>query len=85
MTENLFQAMDQCNDSLETTIKNMALLQLASKSLDGDIKDKKQAVSLDSSVVRLRRRKKNYRWVLKGKTCPLVAPSLKHSIRSLSH
>ena len=50
-------ATDQCNDSMDATIKNMALLKLASKGLNTDIRDKKKAAFLDSSVVRLRRRK----------------------------
>ena len=52
---------------MDATMKNMALLKLAHKSIKSDIKDKKKAAFLDSDVVRLRRRKANHRWVLRGK------------------
>ena len=53
---------------METTRKNMTLLKLASKRLEDDRKDKRVAADIDSSVVRLRRRKANHRWVLDGTT-----------------
>lgn len=59
------------HDSMETTRKNMALLKLASKRLRDDISDKKHATLIDSDVVRLRRRKFDHKWVLKGSALPL--------------
>ncbi len=64
-----FQATQQYKDSIEVTMKNMTLLKLAEKGLRNDIKDKKSAGTLDSHVVRLRRRKNNHRWALQGKAC----------------
>lgn len=64
------QASEHYRDSLETTLKNMALLKLANKGLRKDLKDKRVAGFLDSDVVRLRRRKANHRWVIQGKSCP---------------
>ena len=78
------QATDQCNDSMDTTIKNMALLKLASKGLEADIEDKRRAAFLDSSVVRLRRRKADHRWVLQGNAYTTKS-STKRAVRSLSH
>ena len=56
------------NESMEATRQNIALLKLAGKQLDEDVKDKKSAAEIDSSIVRLRRRKVNHRWVLDGTT-----------------
>ena len=44
------------------------MLKLARKRLQEDVKDKKAAADIDSSIVRLRRRKANHRWVLDGAT-----------------
>lgn len=60
------QATETYRNSMDATMKNMALLKLAHKSIKADIKDKKKATFLDSDVVRLRR-KTNHRWVLRGK------------------
>ena len=50
-------------------MKNMALMKLAEKGLRNDIKDKRRAATLDSHVVRLRRRKGSHRWALQGRAC----------------
>lgn len=42
------------------------LLRLSQKGLQSDIRDKKVAADIDSSVVRLRRQRANHRWVLDG-------------------
>lgn len=65
-------------DSMEATRKNMTLLKLANKRLHEDIKDKKTSTGIDSSLVRLRRRKSDHRWVLQGRAYPIkpsVAPT----------
>lgn len=53
---------------MEATRRNITLLKLASKRLKEDVKDKKSAAEIDSSIVRLRRRKANHKWVLDGAT-----------------
>ena len=55
---------------MEETRRNMALLKLAGKRLHHDIKGKRSASEIDSSVVRLRRKKADHRWVLKGTAYP---------------
>ena len=71
---HLIQAGSMYNDSIAITRRNLALLKLARKQLMEDSRGKKSAVELDSSVVRLRRRKQNHRWVLEGNTMPLLQP-----------
>ena len=58
------------SESMEETRRNMALLKLAGKRLNHDIKDKRSASEVDANIVRLRRRKANHRWVLQGKAYP---------------
>ena len=53
---------------MEATRRNIMMLKLAGKRLQEDVKDKKAAANIDSSIVRLRRRKANHRWVLDGAT-----------------
>lgn len=65
------QATEQFADSMDSTMKNMALLKLATKGIQADVKDKKRGAFTDASVVRLRRRKSDHRWVLQGKAYPL--------------
>ena len=48
------------------TRKNLMLLKLAQKGLQADMRDKKMAADIDSSIVRLRRQRANHRWVLDG-------------------
>lgn len=80
---HLIQATEIYQNSMDSTMKNMALLKLAHKSIKADIKDKKKAAFLDSDVIRLRRRKANHRWVLQGKSY-LPKPQ-EAAVRSLSH
>ncbi|XP_013390840.1 coiled-coil domain-containing protein 105 [Lingula anatina] len=51
-------------DSLTATSRNIGLLKLAQLKLKEDIRDKKSAMDVDSSIYRLRRRKANHRWVM---------------------
>ncbi|XP_071949121.1 tektin-like protein 1 [Antedon mediterranea] len=54
-------ALDQ---SLMTTSRNIALMQMARNRLQEDIYHKKAGASVDSAVVRMRRRLANHRWVM---------------------
>lgn len=60
------QANAAYSESLQTTRRNLMLLRLSQKGLQSDIRDKKVAADIDSSVVRLRRQRANHRWVLDG-------------------
>ena len=62
----LVKASEIYADSIAVTQRNMALLKLARKKLKDDIRDKRMAMDLDSSAVRLRRRKADHRWVVHG-------------------
>ena len=62
----------------------MALLKLASKRLRDDISDKKTATLIDSDVVRLRRRKSDHKWVVKGNAYPLKPPDCHTRVRALT-
>lgn len=72
-------------DSMEATRKNMTLLKLANRRLSDDITDKKRAAKIDSDVVRLRRRKFDHKWVLKGNALPLKPTNSQHTrVRALT-
>jgi len=66
------------NESMGETWRNLALLKLAGKRLQDDVKDKKTAADIDSSIVRLRRRRVNHRWVLDGTTIATDALKVKN-------
>ena len=53
-------------DSMAATRRNMGLLRLAGSRLQSDINDKKLASSIDATIVRLRRKRSDHRWVLDG-------------------
>lgn len=73
---HLIQAGTLYNDSIAITHRNLALLKLARKQMMEDSRGKRNAIELDSSVVRLRRRKESHRWVLEGNTMPLLQPAV---------
>lgn len=52
------------DQSLLTTSRNIAMLQMANNRLHDDIRHKKAGASVDSSIVRMRRRLANHRWVM---------------------
>ncbi|XP_071802475.1 tektin-like protein 1 [Asterias amurensis] len=52
------------DQSLLTTSRNIAMLQMGQDRLQHDIRHKKAASSVDSSIVRMRRRLANHRWVM---------------------
>ncbi|CAK8674886.1 tektin-like protein 1 [Clavelina lepadiformis] len=63
---NLIEGNVGLAQSLRATSRNVALLHLARLRLGDDIRDKRVASSIDSAIVRLRRRRGNYRWVMEG-------------------
>lgn len=63
----------------------MALLKLAGKRLHRDVKDKRSASEIDASIVRLRRKKADHRWVLKGKAYPPKPSTAPAAVRSSRH
>lgn len=64
---NLIEGNVGLMQSLKATSRNIALLHLARLRLSDDIRDKKVATGIDSAIVRLRRRRSNYRWVMEGR------------------
>lgn len=56
-------------ESLNATARNVSLLKLTKQRVDEDARDKNNASLIDSSVVRMRRRLGNHRWVLGGVGC----------------
>lgn len=63
---HLAQATNVLADSITTTRRNISLLKIAEQQLQEDVRDKKSAANVDMSIVRLRRRKANHKWVLEG-------------------
>nr|XP_002120394.1 coiled-coil domain-containing protein 105 [Ciona intestinalis] len=63
---NLIEGNVGLAQSLRATSRNVALLHLARLRLSDDIRDKRVATGIDSAIVRLRRRRSNYRWVMEG-------------------
>ena len=70
----LIQATNITMDSIAQTQRNISLLKLARKKLKEDIRDKQIALEIDSNIVRLRRRKSDYRWVVQGNGCIMRLP-----------
>ncbi|XP_072176678.1 tektin-like protein 1 [Diadema setosum] len=52
------------DESLLQTSRNIGLLQMAQSRLQHDIRHKQAGASVDSSIVRMRRRLANHRWVM---------------------
>lgn len=73
------------NDSMDTTVRNLALLKLVGKRLHDDIQDKKAASEIDASIVRLRRRKANHRWVLDGTAWSCKPSAAPPTVRPSTH
>lgn len=68
---NLIEGNVGLTQSLKATSRNIALLHLARLRLTDDIRDKRVATGIDSAIVRLRRRRSNYRWVMEGRELTL--------------
>lgn len=60
----IVHANESLLDSFNATGRNLGLLRLTKLRLDADARDKKEAASLDSRIVRMRRRLANHRWVV---------------------
>jgi len=60
------QTNGKLDEALKTSDRNLASLHLAKLRMQQDIKDKKAASGIDSAIMRLRRRRSNYRWVMEG-------------------
>jgi len=56
-------------ESLNATARNIGLLKLTQSKVRDDIRDKGVAMNIDGSVVRMRRRLGNHRWVVGGIGC----------------
>ena len=56
-------------ESLDAVGRNIELLKLTQDRLKEDIHDKNIGSQIDSSVIRLRRRKGDHRWVIGGLGC----------------
>lgn len=61
---SFWQSGDGLLQSLSATSRNIGLLKLSQLRLRNDIKGKGLASSVDSSIIRLRRRKSDHRWTL---------------------
>ncbi|XP_003384874.1 PREDICTED: coiled-coil domain-containing protein 105-like [Amphimedon queenslandica] len=70
----LLRATASTMESIAQTQRNLSLLKLARKKLMEDYRDKKIASHLDSDVYRMRRRKADHRWVIRGSNIPLQLP-----------
>ena len=55
--------------SLEAISRNIGMLKITQDRLRDDIRDKHRGAEVDASIVRLRRRKANHRWVVGGLNC----------------
>lgn len=57
------QGGDGVLESLQQTSRNIGMLRLAQLRLKDNIRDKNAALTTDSSIVRLRRRKGDHHWI----------------------
>lgn len=62
--QEIIRSGDGLLQSLSATSRNIGLLKLSQLRLRNDIKGKGLASSVDSSIIRLRRRKSDHRWTL---------------------
>ncbi|XP_064649719.1 tektin-like protein 1 isoform X2 [Lineus longissimus] len=62
--QEIVKAGDGLTESLIATNRNIGLLKLSQARLAENIRDKKEGYSVDSSVLRLRRRRANHRWAM---------------------
>lgn len=67
--QELIEGNNGLKESLDAIGKNIALLKLTQSRVKEDMADKKHGAQVDSSVVRLRRRKYDHRWVINGVSC----------------
>ena len=67
--QEIIDGNNDLDESLAATGRNIALLNLTQNRLKEDISDKTLGAQVDSSIVRLRRRKYDHRWVIRGIRC----------------
>eukprot|EP00795_Rhopilema_esculentum_P010852 gene10850-19669_t len=67
--QEIIEGNNGLKESLDAIGRNIALLKLTQNRLKEDISDKNNGAQVDSSVVRLRRRKYDHRWVISGIEC----------------
>lgn len=65
-----FQVGDGLMSMLNSAGRNLGLLKLQRQKLMEDRRDKVSAISIDNSVLKLRRRRYPHRWVMGGLTEP---------------
>lgn len=54
---------------MNVIVRNIGFLKFIKKRVDDDVRDKYYVVLIDVSVIRMRRRFRNYRWVINGIGC----------------
>jgi len=67
--QEIMEGSNGLKDSLDAIGRNISLLKLTQKRIKEDIADKNHGAQVDSSIVRLRRRKYDHRWVINGIGC----------------
>lgn len=64
--KHLIEASANLDEAIKASGQNLAYLHLSKLRLKEDIRDKNVASQIDSAIVRLRRRRGDYRWVMEG-------------------
>ena len=67
--QQIIQGNHGLEASLEAISRNIGMLEITQDRLRDDIRDKHRGAEVDASIVRLRRRKANHRWVIGGLNC----------------
>lgn len=67
--QEIIEGNNGLKESLDAIGRNIALLKLTQNRLKEDVSDKSHGAQVDSSIVRLRRRKYDHRWVISGIGC----------------
>ena len=67
--QEIIEGNNGLKESLDAIGRNIALLKLTQNRMKEDIVDKHRGAQVDSSIVRLRRRKYDHRWVISGIGC----------------
>ena len=64
----MMQANEGLDESLDKSRRDLTVLRLSKMHLKDDLLDKELAMHIDSDIVRLKKRRSNYRWVMEGKS-----------------
>ena len=70
---HLISASNIMNESIAITQRNIALLKLARRKIKEDVRDKKIALNVDSTILRFRKREGHHRMLLQGTAITLQA------------